>query len=306
MNMKKTNKPLRSQFTKLEWYLFIRYAVDLTVSGLVYWAACVVWLLKPRWFVQLLSTDAFGFFLLASWPIYQLIKTNTFWRYAKKVVRWMLASPWRPYFMSITSLALYLTISYRPWGLVPAMALVFFSVFLFLSLHVGKNFGTGLSNTEVEVVQPHHPIGYIVFGFQALPIWLRWVPILPLVWLTAPLVWWYVDGTLELVIKSPLYWVAGLGGWLYWFIWWSFKGRKYGCIITREGDVLAVTPAPGLKPGVMTAAVSVSRIATINAEAFLGAYASWDPGFQFPNGERYRARWVWASFVREVQRRRTT
>lgn len=304
--MKKTNKPLRSQFTKftkLEWYLFIRYAVDLTVSGLVYWAACAVWLLKPRWFVQLLSTDAFGFFLLASWPIYQLIKTNTFWRYAKKVVRWMLASPWRPYWLAVLATMVYMAGRYRPWGLGPALFLGSIALLIYLQLHVGDNFGTGLRNSEIELKARHHPIGYVVFCFESLPKFARVIPVLPVIWFLAPFLIWYLESDWIRVVKSEVYWLAGIGSFTYWLIWTATKWRKYGQILTKRGDILAVSPQPGLKPGVRIAQIKASEVVSMVGEAFLGAYPLLDLNFRYPGGESYRPRWVSASFYSLIRQR---
>lgn len=213
---------------------------------------------------------------------------------------------WRPFWFATLGGLLYLTIRFRPWGLFPALFLAGCSVMVYLLLHVGGNFGTGIPMRNIAVSQKHHPIGFFVFGFGALPWYLSFVPFAPIAWvLTTPLLWYFKSWTWMRILSSGAYWLVGLGTLIYWILWAAIKWRKYGNLITTNGDVIAVTPKLGLRPGVRIATASISKIATVAGEALLGAYPVYDPGFQFQGGDRYSARWVRKEFVEEVDRRRT-
>jgi len=176
----------------------------------------------------------------------------------------------------------------------------------YLLLHVGGNFGTGIPMRDIEVSQKHHPIAFFVFGYGALPRYLRFIPLAPVCWILAvPLLWYFGLVAWVEVLSSRIFWLVGLGTLVYWLLWSVIKWRKYGNLITANGDVIAVTPALGLRPGVRIATASISKIATVAGDALLGAYLVYDPGFQFQGGDRYSARWVRKEFVEEVYSRRS-
>lgn len=256
------------------------------------------------------DTLSFAWVLILWLPVFHVVRNRWFWL----ALSWLVGvqgwptprfSGWRPFWLASLGGFLYLSIQFRPWGLLPALFLAGCSVMMYLLLHVGGNFGTEIPVEEIAVSQRPHPIGFFVLGFEAMPGLLKVLPASPLIWvLTAPLLWYVGSWTWYRVLSSSVYWLAGLGTLVYWLLWAAIKWRRYGNLITVYGDVVVVVPARGLRPGSVEATVSISRIASGVGKSLLGVYLEYDPGLQFPNGDRYRARGVRLSFVEEVNKRR--
>jgi len=300
--------------------LIARLVLELCLLAL--WAVLLLSWANSLWGQEgCASTTNFGWILLLWLPAFHIVRTRWFQRALKRVlsrlgkmlawafglklrpsIQW---KAWRPFWFVSLAGCLYLLIWHRPWGLFPALFIVAVTVLVFLQLHVGRNFGTGIPAGEIEVSQPHHPLAFFVFAFESMPGYWKVVPGLPLIWVfLCPVLWYFEVGTWQEILMSGVYWMCGLATLLYWFVWAVAKWRKYGNLVTKRGDVIGVVPQPGLKPGVRIASASISKIATVSGEALLGAYPVWDPGFQFAGGDKYRARWVRASFVEAVESRR--
>lgn len=294
----------------------------LESSLLVLWATLLLTWSNSLWGQEgFVFTTSFGWILLLWLPAFYVVRTRWFKRALKRVLSllgkmlaWVLGlkfrpsiqwKAWRPFWFVSLAGCLYLLIWHRPWGLFPALFIVALTVLVFLQLHVGRNFGTGIPASQIEVAQPHHPLAFFVFAFEAMPGWWKVVPSAPLIWVfMCPFLWYFGVGTWKEILQSGYYWMCGLVALVYWLVWAVAKWRKYGNIVTKRGDVIGVVPQPGIKPGVRIASASISKIATVSGEALLGAYPTWDPGFQFAGGDKYRARWVRASFVEAVESRR--
>lgn len=298
----------------------LRLHVALEISLVVLWAALLTTWSNSLWGQGFLATTNFGWILILWLPTFYVVRTRWFQRALKRILKlagWSLAwvfglqlrprprwNVWRPYWLATLGGCVYLTVWHTPWGLFVAVFVLALAVLVYLLLHVGGTYGTGIPRGNMELVEKHHPIAFFLFGVESLPGFSKIVAFLPALWLlTCPLIVNFSKPVGE-ILTSWLYWAFGPFTLIYWIGWGAIKWRRYANIVTKYGDALAVSPESGLRPGVKIATIQISKIATVAGDTFLGAYRVYDPGFQFKDGEQYRVRWPNTTFVRAIDEKR--
>ncbi|MFA5776562.1 MAG: hypothetical protein WC988_03360 [Patescibacteria group bacterium] len=265
----------------------------------------------------------FGWFLILSFPVLNVLFLTALIRGFRGAFRWLSGtvtwvfdvkrepfslSIWRPYWVLLLGICVYLTVWHRPWGLFASLLIVGVFTIVYLLLHVGGNYGSGIPAEKIMLAQGHHPIGFFVFGFEALPGIAKIVGVAPIIWvLLLPFAAYAHYGALgtgvvgdilrfiEEICLSLRYWAYGCVTLVYWLVFAAVAWRRYGNIITTDDEIIVTVPTLHPLPGTRTAGIDIADIATTSSSTFLGACPVFNPGLMFEEGggtDPYVARWV--------------
>jgi len=217
---------------------------------------------------------------------------------------------WRPYNLTMLIATAYLTVYYRPWGLVPAGFLLYSFLWARTSMRLDGLFGTGIKEEDAIAWASPHWIGIpfyvlkpilqrqgwwrlVMTVYGAAPIWalvlpaiLWWVGVSPLEWWAYPAARW--AWIIAMVAALPLWFWRLLFGW-----------RRNGWVLT-PGYVTQGQDSLGLLPGTQVSGVELKKISVEEGIFVAGVWAYWDPGFQFGR-DRVRGWFVPHEFVRQVR-----
>lgn len=145
---------------------------------LVLWSALLsVWLKNISGDV---ATDGFfGWFLILLFPVLNVLFLTALIRGFRGAFRWLSGtvtwafdvkrepfslSIWRPYWVLLLGVCVYLTVWHRPWGLFASFCVAGVFTIVYLLLHVGGSYGSGIPAERIMLAQGHHPIGFSCLG----------------------------------------------------------------------------------------------------------------------------------------------